>query len=59
MHIFAAVPESVASMAGAEADFPVKSIPITLEQLLRVLSFNRMQTASLKLIQVRNGGKQL
>jgi len=41
---------SVQSIAGAEAEFPTRKIPITLDQLLRVVSFNRMDTDSLKLV---------
>merc|ERR1712113_254710 len=36
------------SGAGAEAAIPTKSIPVTLEQLERVVGFNKMETESLK-----------
>ena len=40
------------SSTGAAVDVPTKQVPITLDQLIRVVSFNRMPTASLKLVQV-------
>ena len=40
------------STTGAVENMPVRGSPITLEQLLRVISFNRMPTRSLKLVQV-------
>ncbi|XP_063677225.1 sperm flagellar protein 2-like isoform X8 [Bolinopsis microptera] len=39
------------STTGAVENMPVRGSPITLEQLLRVISFNRMPTRSLKLVQ--------
>ena len=44
--------ESNPSSTGAAIGVPTKHIPITLDQLLRVISFNRMPTKSLKLVQV-------
>ena len=41
-------PSGAESGAGAEAAIPTKSIPVTLEQLERVISFNKMETESLK-----------
>ena len=40
------------STTGAVENMPVGAVPINLEQLLRVISFNRMATPSLKLVQV-------
>jgi len=39
------------STTGAVENMPVRGVPIKLEQLLRVISFNRMPTPSLKLVQ--------
>ncbi|KAL5265353.1 hypothetical protein ACHWQZ_G006182 [Mnemiopsis leidyi] len=39
------------STTGAVENMPVGAVPIKLEQLLRVISFNRMPTPSLKLVQ--------
>jgi len=39
------------SSTGAVENLPIRTAPINLEQLLRVVSFNRMPTPSLKLVQ--------
>merc|ERR1712043_112197 len=39
-----------ASPTGAVEEHPTRSVLVTLDQLLRVISFNRMNTASLKLV---------